>query len=115
MSAQAAMSTAKKVFNKYEWVSVIDDGTTNICLGRNGKIYVFGRGPVPPAHVGCRSIIVPDYGRAGSPELRFSMWAASQPAAFINDAFDAAPSSRYKGSAALTLSQYEGKRSLILT
>ncbi|QJD54389.1 hypothetical protein P9A28_gp03 [Sphingomonas phage Eidolon] len=115
MSAQAAMTTAKKVFGKYEWVSVIDDGTTNICLGRDGKIYVFGRGPVPPAHVGCRSIIVPDYGRATTPELRFSMWASSQPAAFVNDAFDAAPSSRYEGSRAISLEQYQGKRSLILS
>lgn len=115
MSAQASMTAAKKAFDKYEWVSVIDDGTTNICLGRDGQIYVFGRGPVPPAHVGCRSIIVPDYGRAKTPELRFSMWASSQPAAFVNDAFDAAPSSRYEGSAALTLSEYEGKRPLILS
>lgn len=115
MSAQAAMTTAKKVFGKYEWISVIDDGTTNICLGRDGKIYVFGRGPVPPAHVGCRSIIVPDYGRATTPELRFSMWASSQPAAFVNDAFDVKPSSRYEGSRAISLEQYQGKRSLILS
>lgn len=115
MSAQAAMTTAKKVFGKYEWVSVIDDGTTNICLGRDGKIYVFGRGPVPPAHVGCRSIIVPDYGRATTPELRFNMWASSQPAAFVNDAFDAAPSSRYEGSRAISLAEYQSKRSLILS
>lgn len=114
MSAQAAMTTAKKVFDRYEWVSVIDDGTTQICLGRNGKIYVFGAGPVPPAHVGCRSIIVPVTSRVSTPELRFSMWAASQPAAFVNDAFDAAPSSRYEGSRAITLAQYEAKRPLIL-
>ena len=115
MSAQAAMTLAKKAFDKYEWVSVIDDGTTNICLGRDGKIYVFGRGPVPPAHVGCRSIIVPSTARVSTPELRFSMWAASQPAAFVNDAFDAKPSSRYEGSTAITLAQYQGKRSLILS
>lgn len=115
MSAQASMTLAKKAFGKYEWVSVIDDGTTKICLGRNGKVYVFGAGPVPPAHVGCRSIIVPVTSRVPTPELRFSMWASSQPAAFVNDAFDAAPSSRYEGSRSLTLSEYEAKRSLILS
>jgi SPP1 gp7 family putative phage head morphogenesis protein len=115
MSAQTSMTAAKKAFGSYEWVSVIDDNTTNICLSRDGQIYVFGRGPVPPAHVGCRSIIVPVYDRAKTPELRFSMWAASQPAAFINDAFDAAPSSRYEGSTAISLDEYERKRPLILS
>lgn len=115
MSAQASMNAAKIAFGKYEWVSVLDDATTEICRDRDGNIYVYGQGPVPPAHVRCRSIIVPVYERASTPELRFSMWAPKQSAAFINDAFDGKPPSRYEGSAALTLAQYQGKRSLILS
>lgn len=114
LSAQANMTLAKKAFGQYEWVSVLDDATTDICRSRDGNIYPYGKGPIPPAHVRCRSIIVPNYSRAPTPDLRFDMWAKRQPASFLNDAFDGPPSGRYEGSAALTLEQYRGKRPIIL-
>lgn len=118
LSAQASMNAAKKAFGttaQYEWVSVLDDVTTKICRDRDGKRYVYGRGPVPPAHMRCRSSIVPVYSAAPTPDLRFEMWAKRQSADFINDAFDGKPPKRYEGSAALTLAQYKAKRSLILS
>lgn len=42
-----------------EWTSVLDLSTTNVCMGRDGKIYPVGEGPQPPAHYRCRSIRVP--------------------------------------------------------
>jgi SPP1 gp7 family putative phage head morphogenesis protein len=46
-------------FGHYRWVSVIDSATTDICRGRNGKIYLYGEGPLPPAHIRCRSKVIP--------------------------------------------------------
>lgn len=114
LSAQASATLAKKAFGSYEWVSVLDDVTTDICLSRDGNIYVYGAGPLPPAHVRCRSIIVPNYSRAATPDLRFNMWANRQPASFLNDAFDGSPSARYEGSDPLSLEQYQAKRRFIL-
>lgn len=48
----------KLFFKEYEWVSVLDSRTTDICRGRDGQIYTYGEGPVPPAHYNCRSRIV---------------------------------------------------------
>ena len=114
LSAQTNINLAKKVFGEYEWVSVLDDATTNICLSRDGNVYGYGKGPVPPAHVRCRSIIVPNYSRAATPDLRFNMWARQQPAVFLKDAFDGSVSGRYEGSDPLTLEQYQAKRRFIL-
>lgn len=42
-----------------EWVSVLDNATTDYCRGQDGKIYDIGKGPRPPAHYNCRSITRP--------------------------------------------------------
>jgi len=114
LSAQANMTLAKKAFGQYEWVSIMDEATTDVCRQRDGNRYAYGKGPVPPAHVRCRSSIVPVYANSPSRDLRFDMWAKRQPAVFLNDAFDGSPSARYEGTAPLTLRQYEGKRRFIL-
>ncbi len=116
LSAQASTTLAKKIFGEYEWVSVLDDATTQICRDRDGNFYIYGRGPVPPAHVRCRSMTVPVIpGYTATPDLRFNMWASRQPLAFLNDAFDGTVPARYEGSAALTLDEYRGKRPLIMS
>ena len=42
-----------------QWVSVLDHRTTPICQSRDGKFYPRGKGPRPPAHIACRSTMVP--------------------------------------------------------
>lgn len=42
---------------KYIWISVIDAVTTDYCRDQNGRIYDVGKGPLPPAHTGCRSTV----------------------------------------------------------
>jgi len=44
---------------KVQWASVLDHRTTLICQARDGTIYDKNKGPRPPAHVGCRSTIIP--------------------------------------------------------
>lgn len=68
-----------KIFtDKYEWVSVIDSATTDVCRGRNGRIYRYGEGPMPPAHYRCRSRIRPVFSSANGP-ASFYEWLTGQP------------------------------------
>lgn len=45
--------------DRYMWSSIMDAVTTDICRSRNGRVYVYGKGPKPPAHYNCRSTTVP--------------------------------------------------------
>lgn len=47
------------LFDLYAWHSVMDSNTTEICQSRNLRIYRFGNGPIPPAHIRCRSHVAP--------------------------------------------------------
>lgn len=42
----------------YRWVATLDSRTTQICAGLDGRVFEVGRGPVPPAHINCRSAAV---------------------------------------------------------
>jgi SPP1 gp7 family putative phage head morphogenesis protein len=48
-----------EVITKVQWVSTLDLRTTPICRARDGKVFPVDSGPRPPAHVNCRSTIVP--------------------------------------------------------
>lgn len=61
------------------WVSVLDGRTTAICRARSGKIYPAGSGPRPPAHVRCRSIVVPFFkGKGDYIEPTYEQWLKRQ-------------------------------------
>jgi hypothetical protein len=44
--------------SRYLWVSVLDSKTSAVCRSLDGEVFVYGTGPVPPAHPNCRSSIV---------------------------------------------------------
>lgn len=44
---------------EYEWRSTLDSRTTPICQMRDGQRFKVGEGPIPPAHVSCRSTTTP--------------------------------------------------------
>lgn len=112
-AAQANGNVARRVWLEYEWCSILDDRTTKICRRLDGKHWPFGKGPLPPAHVGCRSDIKPWEGMP-APDEPFSVWASRQAADFINDAFDGKAPASYEGSKALSLEQFRGKGRFIL-
>lgn len=58
-TARARTYQANRRIRGEQWVSVLDHRTTAICRGRDGNIYPKGEGPRPPAHVGCRSTMIP--------------------------------------------------------
>lgn len=44
---------------QYQWVSTMDSRTSDICQNLHGRVFAIGQGPLPPAHINCRSTIVP--------------------------------------------------------
>lgn len=56
METYAANSDLVK---KYRWSSTLDNKTTEICQSLDGREFEVGNGPIPPAHVNCRSSTVP--------------------------------------------------------
>jgi SPP1 gp7 family putative phage head morphogenesis protein len=59
-SAQTALwEENPSIVKAYEWVSVLDGRTSQICISRDGKVYPVDSGIKPPAHPNCRSSITP--------------------------------------------------------
>jgi SPP1 gp7 family putative phage head morphogenesis protein len=113
LANQVNEALGEKVAGFYEWVSVLDDRTTKICQSRDGKRFAYGRGPVPPAHVNCRSTIVPV--RIGDPKTSdsFEVWVRGQPEEFVADALDGRRGSVYDRSSPVSLAEYGRKSALI--
>lgn len=75
----AASAVQSALFGRYMWVSIIDDATTDICRERNGRIYEYGSGPIPPAHIRCRSHIRPLSILNDKIDETYYNWMSSQP------------------------------------
>lgn len=84
VSSVTQSAVASSYWERYEWVSVIDGRTTDICRSRDGKVYRYGDGPLPPAHVRCRSKTVPYVG-SNEPYDSFYAFAKNQPIDVQND------------------------------
>lgn len=91
----------------YRWLSTLDSRTSHICRSLDNQVFKFGKGPLPPAHVNCRSTTLAELdGRyayldeggtraARSPETgktvdapaseTYYSWLKKQPAAFQDD------------------------------
>lgn len=111
ISQMVSASIVSGLYGRYAWYSLIDNGTTDICISRNLKIYTYGEGPIPPAHVLCRSHIAPVTGNEVPLRETFASWFKRQPAAFRADVGESNP---YR-SQPLTAQQYAGKVVLILS
>lgn len=85
ISAVTQAAVASAYYGRYMWVSVIDSRTTDICRSRDRNIYVYGEGPLPPAHIRCRSKVVPVDGKPGDGYDSFYDFASKQPISVQND------------------------------
>lgn len=79
VSAIVGAGVMSALFGWYMWHSVIDNATTEICRSRNRHRYRYGAGPIPPAHIRCRSHIAPIVGNDGIAAVSFYTWAVNQP------------------------------------
>ena len=104
------------LFGWYMWHSVMDGKTTEICIGRNRKRYRFGQGPIPPAHIRCRSHIAPIVGMDDIAAESFYTWAIRQPADVQNDILgeDVADELRNGNLKEKDLPKFESRQALTL-
>lgn len=108
VATQARMETLREnsdVVIAVEWVSTLDSRTTPVCRSLDLKRFKLDEGPRPPAHVGCRSTVVPitrfsglfsedatraSKGAGGGEQVSASEsyyeWLKTQPAAFQDEA-----------------------------
>jgi len=49
----------KKLVGQYQWVATLDGITSLLCMGLDGTVYDVDAGPMPPAHLNCRSTTIP--------------------------------------------------------
>lgn len=43
----------------YQYSAIMDDRTSDVCAGLDGKIFAAGTEPIPPMHFNCRSLLIP--------------------------------------------------------
>ena len=111
-----------KLFGEYQWHSVLDGRTTDICRYRNGKRYRYGAGPLPPAHVRCRSHTSPIVGNDDIVPEGFYGWIVRQPTVIQNDVLGGTNADRlrsgkikpadiakFENLKAITLGEFKGK------
>ena len=104
------------LFGWYIWLSVMDSRTSEICTSRNRKRYRFGQGPIPPAHIRCRSHIAPIVGMDDIAAESFYTWAVRQPANVQDDILGEANGESLRNGSLKEkdLSKYEATRPLTL-
>lgn len=126
--AATAAAVQSSLYEWYGWYSVMDNRTTPICISRNLKRYRYGYGPVPPAHIRCRSHIAPIVGTKDVPEEMLFHWITRQPKQVQNDMLGKDVATKLRngeinskdlssiyGVKPLTLQQYRDKVKLILS
>lgn len=86
--ARSRTYEANRSIKQVQWLSVLDHRTSAFCRAQDGKVYDKGEGPRPPAHVACRSTVIPftpsNRDRLESRQT-YGEWLAKQPAAVQDD------------------------------
>jgi len=105
-SSQGRMATWQEnddIVDGYIWVSTLDSHTTQICRSLDGQEFDLNGGPMPPIHIGCRSVTVARIkdinvlafttraSKGAKPgqvpaSMTYYEWLKTQPAAFQDDA-----------------------------
>ena len=116
VSAIVGAGVMSALFGWYMWHSVIDNATTEICRSRNRHRYRYGAGPIPPAHIRCRSHIAPIVGTDGIAAESFYTWAVNQPQDVQNDILgeDVADELRNGNLKQSDLPKFESRQALTL-
>lgn len=116
VAAITGAAVMSALFGWYGWYSVMDGKTTEICISRNRKRYRFGQGPIPPAHIRCRSHIAPIVGTDDIAAESFYTWAIRQPADVQNDILgeDVADELRNGNFKQSDLPKFESRQALTL-
>jgi hypothetical protein len=112
VGSSAKYETSSNYYDEYDWISILDEVTTQICIDRAYQRYKYGEGPIPPAHYFCRSEIVPV--SEGAPARQsFVDWLRGQPGEFLSDVFKAGRRD-LDNVKVITLDEFKGKLEFIL-
>ncbi len=116
VSAIVGAGVVSALFGWYMWHSVMDSRTTEICSSRNHRRYRYGAGPIPPAHIRCRSHIAPIVGIDDIAAETFYNWAVRQPADVQDDILGEANGESLRNGSLKEkdLSKYEATKPLTL-
>lgn len=100
---QATMEANEDILDGYRWISTLDSRTTTTCRSLDNRVFELGKGPMPPIHINCRSVVVPEIkdvdllsvttraskgsegGRQVAASKSYYEWLKSQPTAFQDD------------------------------
>lgn len=82
-----SQAIASVLFGRYRWDSIIDGRTSQICRSRNQMTYIMGQGPVPPAHINCRSHIAPIVNSSSARAQSLYTWLREQPRELLDYLF----------------------------
>lgn len=111
-------NVASAYTGRYQWVSVIDSKTSDICRSRNGNVYEYPNDPIPPAHPNCRSHTVPITQDEPTPPSNLPetlmQWLRTQPAQVQEDIGPVVNSGRFLARRPLTLNEFASKLKMIL-
>lgn len=58
-ASMASYEANQNVTKRYKYVATLDAKTTKICGSLDGRMFKYGKGPMPPQHFNCRSTTVP--------------------------------------------------------
>lgn len=71
---------------QWQFIAVLDSRTSDICRSLAGKVYEQGKGPYPPRHPNCRSVVANlPAGLNQFADLSFPTWLERQPAGIQRD------------------------------
>lgn len=127
VSRQEVYNDNEDIIDGYEWVSTLDGRTTETCMALDGQVFEVGKGPMPPAHWGCRSTTIPvvkkefnimglvDTGRPAvgedgpeqdvSAKTNYQNWLKTQPNAFQDEVLGQAKGALFRDGG-LTLDKF---------
>ena len=57
-ASRSVYAANKDITKQYKYVATLDNRTSSICARLDGQIFEYGKGPTPPQHFNCRSVIV---------------------------------------------------------
>lgn len=95
--SDATWKANSDIMEEYEWRSILDSRTTPVCQQRDGQRYEVGKGPLPPAHMACRSTTSPI--RKGYPppaRVTYDDWLRRQPASVQDDIMGPTRAKQYR-------------------
>jgi SPP1 gp7 family putative phage head morphogenesis protein len=58
-ASQETYKANSEITKKYRYVATLDSNTTLLCASKDGKLFDYEEGPMPPLHFNCRSTTVP--------------------------------------------------------